>query len=269
MSRRRCARGGRFEHAVARGQGQAAAVGHGVARVDRQVEQGEVELQRVDRHRPQVVRALQFELDALAQHVADQLHGIAQLLARGHRQQPGVLDPAEGAELAGEGGGADDGALAGVDQALHLGLGRGQRRQLQRRGQGLQQVVEFVGDAAGEAAQGFQLLAAHHGRLRAFAGVDGFLHALFQLGLRARIWRLASAMRRATASISTICCGTYATSRPWPRSSALRPRYSMGPMARLPKRRASSTASTSSAAMMPARKAAACSGTRCSSLAEC
>ncbi len=58
---------GLVERRIAGLDGQLAAVGHGVARIDRQVEDGAFELVLVDLDRPQARRQYAFELDLLAE----------------------------------------------------------------------------------------------------------------------------------------------------------------------------------------------------------
>ena len=164
---------------------QPAAAAHRIARIDRQVQQCQVELQGLDPDRPQAAVECGLDDDAVGHGATDQLQRAVELRSRIHRHQAPFLHPSEGAELAGERGGARDGALAGVDQALQLRFRRLHRGQLQRRGERLQQVVEFVRDAGRQAPQRLELLAAQQGALRLFGGEDGFVDAVLEVARRA------------------------------------------------------------------------------------
>ena len=60
---------------VARLDQQLAAVGHGVARIDAEIDQGGLELGAVDVDGPQTVGEDELDLDLLAQRAAQQLAG--------------------------------------------------------------------------------------------------------------------------------------------------------------------------------------------------
>jgi hypothetical protein len=83
----------RIEAGVARADLQHAPAAHGVARIDRQVQQGQVELQRFDGHGPQVGREIGVDGDRLADAAADQLQGAFQLQLRVDRQQASLPAP--------------------------------------------------------------------------------------------------------------------------------------------------------------------------------
>ena len=133
------------------------AVGHRVARVDGEVHEDLLELVRVGEHGIQGRRERRDELDVLA----DQ--------SREHRRQAGDdvvqleharlqdLPPAESEELTGE----DGRALGGGRDLVELGLGRAVAAFEQRLGVAAdhgQEVVEVVGDAAGEPPDRLELL---------------------------------------------------------------------------------------------------------------
>ena len=73
-----------LERDVARREGNRAAAGHGVARIDRDIDQRQFEFRNIDLDRPDLVRDIAFELHVSAQR-ADQhfVHGLDTLLEIG------------------------------------------------------------------------------------------------------------------------------------------------------------------------------------------
>lgn len=132
---------------------------HGVPGVDREVEQGVFQLIAVDVDAPRILGQLHINVDGFSQRPLQQfaqafvdaqrvVHRWREWLATGKRQQ-----------LRGQLGPALHRRNRGADPALHLGVVRlmpGQ--QVQVTGDHLQQVVEVMGHAAGQATDGFQLL---------------------------------------------------------------------------------------------------------------
>ena len=143
-------------------QGEGAAVGHGVARVDREVHQHLVELAGIDVDDAVGVLQCQFQPDALAQAAAQQGCEIGdRLVYRDHARLEGLLR-GEGQELAHQVRAAS-GAVE--DQTDVLALRRSQARAFGERfcgtDNGLEQVVEVVRDATGQRTDGLE-----------FAGMD-------------------------------------------------------------------------------------------------
>jgi hypothetical protein len=156
------ARGARVDPAVGGFNHQLAALGHGVARVDAQVEQRVLQLPGVGVHVPQPDRGHVLQFDLRAERAAQQLFHVA-------HQPVGVdglglqrLAAREGQQPVRERGGALHRALRHADVALHVGglaLQPAPVHQLQAAADGRQQVVEVVRQAARELAHGLELLA--------------------------------------------------------------------------------------------------------------
>ena len=150
----------RLQDDVLAGDGEVAAIGHGVSRVDRQVDQGQLELVGVHLDRPQVGRKRDRQPAAIAQRLGQDVperldaaggvdDGPAERLAPGERQQ-----------LAGERRAAGGRGLDHRRSLPDLGLAGGcPLEQLRLPPDDHQKVVEVVRDAAGELAQRLQLLA--------------------------------------------------------------------------------------------------------------
>ena len=138
---------------------QGAAVGHGVPGVDRQVQHHLFDLPGVDLHGAQVAGQIAGQVDVLAEHAGqhplERQHGGVEIEHLGHQQ----LSPAEGEQLPGQRrrpvGGATDAAGEPAPRRARQPLG------IERLGvaaDDLQQVVEVMGDAAGEPAERADLL---------------------------------------------------------------------------------------------------------------
>ena len=134
------------------------AVRHRVARVDRQVHDHLLDLPAIRPHHAEPGRGHDPECDVLAQHSTEHgAHAGQHLVEIEHRQVSHLL-AAEHQELARELGGP---LARPLDlRELVVGLaGRNGREQLLAVAQDhRQQIVEVVGDAAGEAAHGLELL---------------------------------------------------------------------------------------------------------------
>ena len=95
------------------GDGELPALGHRIARVDREVQQRVLELRRIDQAFPQAAGHHRLELDRLAegpvQHVVETAHEAAEIDHLGLERLP----PAEGQELRGELGAALAAAILG------------------------------------------------------------------------------------------------------------------------------------------------------------
>ncbi|KAF1854886.1 hypothetical protein Lal_00009772 [Lupinus albus] len=167
-------------------EAQVAAAVHGVARIDRQVEQRHLQLVGIGHHAR--ARGVHGEVQA---HAGAQRRG--QQFAHAAEQgrdvdgtQVQVLVARERQQLAGQ----LAAALAGTARDLrallrHLVL-RHQEDQVHAALDHVQEVVEIVGDAARQAPDGFHLLELHHRQLHALA-FDDFVHqAVVGLGQRTR-----------------------------------------------------------------------------------
>ncbi len=170
---------GRARRGIAHGQGQRAAVGHGVARIVGEVDDGAVELRGIDLDRPQSPRDLDVEHDLLAdgaleepRHVVDALAdieapGIERLAARECQQAARQLGAALGA---GE---------RGFDQLGRLGIVVATvGQQVEIADDDRQVVVEVVRQPAGELADGLHALDLAQALLHAdpFGDVDAHRH---------------------------------------------------------------------------------------------
>ena len=148
---------------------QQAAVGHRVARVDGDVEQRRLELTRIRQHRRALRRDGNVDRDPLIErapkHVGERMKQATdvegawlQYLAARERQQ-----------LVGELGTAARGPARRAHQLLSVRLARERRKLLENLQVSLddgQQVVEIVGDAAGQLADAFESLRVAQGLLR-------------------------------------------------------------------------------------------------------
>ncbi len=147
------------EHGVAQFQGQLAALGHGIAGIDRQVEHHLLELVRIDHGGPQAAGDHGFDLDVLADGLAQQLVEIAQQPAEVGRLRPQRLAAGKGQQLARQLGTAFDCRAGSIDALGRAAVLLHQRlQQLQIAGDHLQHVVEIMGHAARELADGLELL---------------------------------------------------------------------------------------------------------------
>ena len=146
---------------------EAAAVRHGVARIQRQIENGGGELVRIDQRRPGIVGQQRIDLDLLAERRAQQLHRfehqtvdvdlarLQRLFARKGQQMFGQLAAAFGGLVDHPGDGFEFGAI-----------GDGLGQDSDGPGDDGQNVVEVVRDAAGQLADRFHLLGLAVLRLR-------------------------------------------------------------------------------------------------------
>jgi hypothetical protein len=151
-----------FQHEIIRLDGDPAASRHGVAGVDAQVEHRILELRLIDPHRPQLVRHDDVDADLLAErgaqqrkHLFDrnrQIEGakLQRLDARKRQQPLHQIGTAQRRLQCIVENGFEFRAVAGlVDRKLEIADHAGQ------------QIVEIVGDAAGQLADRFHLLGLH------------------------------------------------------------------------------------------------------------
>ncbi len=167
---------------------------HGIARVDREVEQGIFELPRIGQRIPQAPRHHRIDFHTLAdcpaQHVAHAVHQPPDI----HHLRFQRLAAAESEKLVREFRAAAD----PFQRVCHPRLGAfvaGHvfRQKLQIAGHHLQQVVEIMRNAARELADCFQVLRLPQRAFRFGAAGDCVLYALLQrcVQLLPRFFRLA------------------------------------------------------------------------------
>ncbi|MNS68183.1 hypothetical protein D3C72_1014570 [compost metagenome] len=140
---------------------QAPALGHGVARVDGDVQQRRFELARVGAHGGAGVVGVDLDLDALVERAAQHVGERVQHLPHVDRVGLQHLAPREGQQLARELGAAPAGARGGGHELLRVAVGRELRQLFEHLQVALddgEQVVEVVRDAAGELAHALQAL---------------------------------------------------------------------------------------------------------------
>ena len=138
---------------------QRPALGHGVARVDRQIEQGQFQLVLVGRHPAGVRRDLNFDGDPRAEGLGQQLRHVGDHRLDIHRFEGQALAPGKGQQPRREFGAP----YSGVQRAFEIspvgGVGGGAlQHNIQAADDRGEQVVEVVGDAAGQLAHRLHLL---------------------------------------------------------------------------------------------------------------
>ena len=149
-----------------------AALGHGVARVDRQVQQGVLDLTRIGHHHRDARSQPRLDADLLAQAAAQQVDHAVDQGVQVDRLGVQGLPPPEGEQAAGELG-AERRRLLGLLQNLAVvGVGHTPLQQFQIAGDHRQQVVEVVRDAAGQLADRLHLLGLAQLLLHALARRD-------------------------------------------------------------------------------------------------
>ena len=166
--KRRRIRGHAVEPRIRGRDGELAAIGHGVARVDGEIEQRAFQLIGIAQRAPQIVRRDDRKIDGLAD-------GPAQQILQRHHELIGIdafrnqrLPPRKGQQAMGERGGAVGRCHRRVDVArdivgaplIETGL-----QQIQRSDDSRQQIVEVVRDAAGQLPHRFHLLGLQQGLL--------------------------------------------------------------------------------------------------------
>ena len=112
------------ERGVARLDQQPAAVRHGVARVDAEIDQRRLELGAVDVDTPQAVGEDGCDLDLLAQRAPQQLAGAGHQLVDVGELRPQRLLAREGQQLARQLGGALRGAVHPIEAGLCVSASR-------------------------------------------------------------------------------------------------------------------------------------------------
>ena len=178
LARRHFTMGGRIgiiQMRVRHFQGQLAAFGHGVARIDAQVQDGVFHLIGIHQRVPQPARDHGFHFDLFAKRAAQKIGHVADHPAHVHRLGLQRLAAGKGQQLCGQARAPDhgaDGVLQPVAQA-RIGLHhRARHRKVEIGADDLQQVVEVVRHPAGQVADGFHLLGLAHHAFGAQAGGD-------------------------------------------------------------------------------------------------
>ena len=147
-----------------------APVGHGVAGVDHQIEQGLLDLGHVDPGRALHLGGDDRQLHLLAQGARQDAVGAAHGRAQVDHPGVGALPAGKGEQPAHQGGGPIGGGADAVQLAAHLGLAaQPEGEQLGRPHDGGEQVVELVGDAARQPADRLHLLGVQQLLLEALA----------------------------------------------------------------------------------------------------
>ena len=144
---------------VLRAQGDLAAVGHGVARIDDEIHHNLLELVDVRLHQPQVAPVLQVQIDLLAHKAAQQHLQVGQHVAQLQHLRAERLAAREGEQLTRQRGGAVR-VLLDLHDVLEGRIGRAmvgeqQVRIADDRGE---HIVEVMRNAAGQLADGVHLL---------------------------------------------------------------------------------------------------------------
>src|SRR5579875_1119843 len=150
------ATGGGAELAIRRADAQPAAGGHGVARVHGEIEEGALELARVDEDGPRRRGNPALDGDALAEGALQQLADAAHEGRQEDRLRIQPLLPGEGEELARQRAGALGTAQDGIGEAPELRLPaprcrvEAPRQRLGAADDDGQEIVEVMGDAGGK-----------------------------------------------------------------------------------------------------------------------
>ena len=180
------ARGGLVEPAVGGLDRERAAVRHGVARVDAQVQQRVFELAGVDARRPQVRRADHPHRDLRPHGAADQFLHLADQPVDVGRARVERLPARKREQAVGQRRRARRAILRGLQEALDIvepPLREALAHAVERAGDRLQQIVEIMRDAAGELADRLHLV-----RLaQRLLGLDELARALLDPRLQQRV----------------------------------------------------------------------------------
>ena len=156
-----------------------AAIGHRVARVDREIEDRKLELVGIDPRRRQALGNIEPQRHARPERAFEQIDHAFDQRPQIDRHRAQILLAGEGQQPLGQrcaAFGALDGA---VDQPLQARIVRqALAQQIEIAHHGHQQIVEVMRDAAGELADGLHLLGLAQLLLRLFAGG----HGLDQIG---------------------------------------------------------------------------------------
>jgi hypothetical protein len=147
-------------------EGEAPALGHGVARVDREVEHDLLQTHRVDDHGPERGLGDRVDLDPLAEGAPQEQVHAPETFVEVHRPRRHHRAPGEREEVAGQLGRPLRRPEHLLEVVEPLGL-HVLAQELSRAEDRRQEVVEIVRDAAREAADAVHLLRLHQLRLEA------------------------------------------------------------------------------------------------------
>ena len=173
-------------HLVAGADADAAALGHGIAGIDAEIEQRQLELVLVGHHRGQAGGEIRFDLRARSERACQQVGHAGDQLGQLQRLDIELLAAGEGQHALGQGGAAPRALHGIVHQARQLGvIGQPLPQQLQAAQDRHQQIVEIMRDAAGELADRIHLLRLEQrlaGALQRLLGVFAFGDVAGDLG---------------------------------------------------------------------------------------
>ena len=137
---------------------------HGIAGIDREIENRRFQLPRVDLQRPEPRTELHVELDLLAQDAFEKAFELGQRQGEIHGLRPQRVAPREGQQLARQPFAILNRLAAAADQLHELvhdqggGLAKVHLHQAEVGDDHRQQIVEIMGDAARQVADGLHLL---------------------------------------------------------------------------------------------------------------
>ena len=187
-ARRRVVRPSAFEREVHRRDRQLAAIGHGVACVQAEIQQRGLDLAGIDHRRPQIGREIGDHPDTPSQRARGQGNQLRHQTVEVSGARGQTLPPGERQQPRGQVGAALHGAGRACDQRVQpvrVGFRHNLRHlsnavlhQFQVAQDGREHVVEIVGDAARELSHGLELLCLMQGRLGLFALGDFDLQAV-------------------------------------------------------------------------------------------
>ena len=145
---------------IARADGDRAAIGHRVARIDHEVHHHLLELHEVGLHRPDALLVIDMERDLLADQPLEQHRQIVDVGRDFEDLRPQRLAAREGKKLPRQSGGPVR-ALLDRHQIVEARIARLvlEQQEVREADDGREHVVEVVRDAAGELAHGLHLLA--------------------------------------------------------------------------------------------------------------
>ena len=158
------------EEELVRGDRQAAPLRHGIARIHREVEQRILELAAVDHGDQPAVRQSGVDRHILAQDPAQQRNEVAHQLVEVHGHGPQRLQPGKGQQPLRQLAAAQHGLLRMIEKLDSRLAGRqGLAQKLEIPMGHRQQIVEVMGNAAGQLADGLDLERLAQLRLEAVA----------------------------------------------------------------------------------------------------
>ena len=133
-------------------------VGHGVARIEAQIENRKLHFAGVDDDRPDVIRDMHLYLDVSAQRAVQHRTHPFQVGRHVDRFRIDRAAPREGQQMPRQPGASGDSAVHRFEHARIRRLAGGELEQLKAAAEDREQVVEIVRDAARQLPQRFHLL---------------------------------------------------------------------------------------------------------------